>query len=504
MEATETAQRSPSDLAGTISAALATDFTQRRAFAILGFFYILLRLPFINYGHGTDPDAWRVAMSARHLLENGSYFPSRLPGNPLHELIMTPFVLGGWIGTNLATALAALAGVYVFARIVQHHRLPYAGLLTVGFAFTPLLYINSIATMDYMWTLTVILTAYYCVLRGWLLLAGVCVGLAIGMRLQSFIVALPLAYLAWRQHSFRELFPMGLMAAGVAALCFAPVVEQYGVHFLNFYDAPVGYQTVVRLLGKEALGVFGGLGVLLGGGLSLMRLRWLPRDVLRDPAIACWVGVVGIYFASFLRLPHEIAYVIPVFPFGFLIMGRYFTPKALVGAVTLILVAGVVDLTTPSDALDVGTFRQASLGRGLILSNADTMSAQHRFVDEVLSAEVPDHTVVMAGFVFPQLAIRERDRLDSRILERDYEAISMLADRGEAVDAARDIRYVWLLTYDTFIALRSQGYNFFQVPDAAGGTAALYDYRPALFGATFLELDQTAPSAGAGTASTDR
>ncbi len=100
--------------------------------------------------------------------------------------------------------------------------------------------------------------------------------------------------------------------------------------------------------------------------------------------------------------------------------------------------------------------------------------------------------------------MRERDHLDIRILERDYDAISMLSDRGEAVDEAHDVHYVWLLTYDAFLALRSQGYNFFLVPDAAGGTSALYDYRPTLFGATFLPLDRAAPSAGKGTASTDR
>src|SRR5690606_6990837 len=105
---------------------------------------------------------------------------------------------------------------------------------------------------------------------------------------------------------------------------------------------------------------------------------------------------------------------------------------------------------------------------------------------------------------FPQLAVRERDNLDSKILQRDYAAISMLSDRGEAVDEERNIRYVWLLTYETFEALRSQGYSLFLVPDAAGGTAALYDYRPTLFGASFLKLDKRSPSAGAGTASTDR
>jgi hypothetical protein len=106
--------------------------------------------------------------------------------------------------------------------------------------------------------------------------------------------------------------------------------------------------------------------------------------------------------------------------------------------------------------------------------------------------------------VYPQLAMRQRENLDIGILEHDYDAISMLSDRGEAVDKQHDIRYVWLLSYDAYMALRSQGYQFFLVPDAAGGTAALYDYRPALLGATFLSLDRPSPSAGKGTASTDR
>jgi hypothetical protein len=278
----------------------------------------------------------------------------------------------------------------------------------------------------------------------------------------------------------------------------------YGLDFWNYYDAPAGYRDVLRLLGKEALGVFGGMAVVAATIISLPRLRALPRDLVRDPQVGVWLGVIAIYFASFFRLPHEIAYLIPVFPFGLLLMGRYFPRVALGGAVAAMLLAGVVDITTPGDGLDVQSFRNASVGRGLVLSNADTMSLQHDFVKEVMAAEVPQHSVIESGFVFPQLAIRERDRLELRILEKDYGAISMLSDRGEAVDAQNDIRYVWLLTYDAFLALRSQGYSFFIVPDAAGGTAALYDYRPALFGATFLGLERDSPSAGKGTASTDR
>jgi hypothetical protein len=397
-----------------------------------------------------------------------------------------------------------MAGVYLFAKILKHHQLPYAGLVTVGFAFTPLLYINSISTMDYMWTLTFILAAYYSMVSGHTVWCGIFIGLAIGCRLQSVILLPAFAFYLWRANDWRDVFPMGFAAGGVAAICFSPVLTVYGLDFLNYYDAKVGYQDVIRLLGKEALGILGGLGVLAGATISLPRLIKLPGDAIKDPQVGTWIVIIGVYFVTFSRLPHEIAYLIPVFPFGFLLMAKYFTRLALIGTITAIVFAGVLDITTESDAIGPSSFTTASIGRGLILSNAQTMEAQHDFVDEIMKADVPDHSVVMAGFIFPQLAERERDLTDAKILQRDYQAISMLSDRGEAVDEKRDIRYVWLLTYETYEALRSQGYNMYLVPDAAGGTAALYNYRPTLLGASFLKLERQSPSAGKGTASTDR
>src|SRR5215213_8588725 len=121
MEITETAPRRTIASAPAFDRMLEVDFTQLGAFAVLSLFFILLRLPYIDYGHGTDPDAWRVAMTAHHLLATGDYFPSRLPGNPAHELLMTVFISGGWVATNLATILIALVGVYLFAAILQWH-----------------------------------------------------------------------------------------------------------------------------------------------------------------------------------------------------------------------------------------------------------------------------------------------------------------------------------------------------------------------------------------------
>ena len=44
----------------------------------------------------------------------------------------------------------------------------------------------------------------------------------------------------------------------------------------------------------------------------------------------------------------------------------------------------------------------------------------------------------------------------------------------------------------------------FMVPDALGSTVALYEYRPTLFGAMFLGLEQPSPTISTGTGGTDR
>src|SRR3970282_758592 len=105
------------DFGGAVSRLLDADLSRPLPVAALAVAFLALRAPFLDYGHGSAPDAGRVALTAHRLLDTGDYFPSRLPGNPLHELVVALFIPGGWIAPNLATALVSLAGVYLFARI---------------------------------------------------------------------------------------------------------------------------------------------------------------------------------------------------------------------------------------------------------------------------------------------------------------------------------------------------------------------------------------------------
>jgi hypothetical protein len=267
----------------------------------------------------------------------------------------------------------------------------------------------------------------------------------------------------------------------------------------------VAYLNVGRLLGKDTLGLLGATAVLAAAAVSLPRLVRLPVDAVRDLHVGVWVLAIAATVVVFLRLPHEAAYLIPIFPFGYLVMARYFTRLALTGAVAVIVLSGFVDLTSPGDEINSEAFTNARFGNGLVLANRETMLAQRDFVRDLANLEVPDNTIVVTGFVYPQFAVEYRDRLRLGFLEEDRSSISQLSDKGKAevLDESRRVMYVWLLDYDDFVRFQNLKYNFLYTRDAGRSTAALYDYRIGLFGGKVIDLGRS-PSGGSGAARTDR
>jgi hypothetical protein len=100
------------------------DFSKPWRFAALALVYIASRAPFIGLGYGTDPDAWRVALSGYWFWEHHEFYPSRLPGYPLHEYASTLVIKGGSLATNSLTVAISILGLWFFARIADALNLP--------------------------------------------------------------------------------------------------------------------------------------------------------------------------------------------------------------------------------------------------------------------------------------------------------------------------------------------------------------------------------------------
>ncbi len=492
------------------------EFTRPLAFAALAVAYVASRIPWLDFGYGTDPDAWRVALTADHLWSKGEYLPSRLPGYPLHELVTAAvtkktWVWDGWVLSNLSTVAISLVGILLFAALARKLELPNRGALTLGFAFAPLLWINSVMTMDYMWALAFLMAAYLALLYRAPTLAGLSLGVAAGFRFTSLFM-LPVFWLfLWRTRQREELRPLTFATGAATLALYTIVVMDYGIKFLNFYDQDVPLEEFIKRLGKDGLGIIGALALLAALALSWQRLRRFPGDLARDPHVLVWTAAIIAFFLSYTRLPHEIAYLVPLFPFGFFLMSRYLSRGLLVATLAVIVLAGFVDITSPGDTtgIDTSTFNSARLGKGMLLSDLDTLDNQMDFARELrqlttTSPNIQAPAVVITGFVYPELVMLYKDELAIDILEEDKDAISQLSDKGIAHDEQRGIDYVWLLEYDQFQEFLQDGQHIYYTADGARSTFAVYGYRPGYFGALELPLSRDNPSLGQGTAETNR
>jgi hypothetical protein len=284
---------------------------------------LLTRLPFLGAGYGVHADNWRVALAARHIAETGVYEASRFPGYPVQEFVCSIFWKTGAWGLNLLDTLACTGAVLCFALICLEYGVEDWWLAGLALAFVPVLYVNSVSTKDFPWALALLLAAWWCGMRKKAVLTGVCLGVAMGVRITSGAAALPLALIlidgAENRVAMRRVVVTGVTAAVIAMGAFLPVYWRYGADFFNFYaeHAFPGRLQIAGRMTVEVWGVLGVAGVCIG---LLAGMRKGVRPGVSSRHVVAWVSMVVIYGIAFLCLPDEAAYLIPAVPFVLLLV----------------------------------------------------------------------------------------------------------------------------------------------------------------------------------------
>src|SRR6187549_1346654 len=169
---------------------------------VVAFVVLLTRIPFLFAGFGSEEDAWGLILVARNINLSGIYEVSRLPGHPVQEYLLSCiWQLPDWL-LNLFTALVSSAGVLFFMLALKKLRLPglipvYAG---IALAFTPVFYIHSTNIMDYTWALSLVMLAFYLIIKNNYLLAGLIIGIACGFRITAGAMVIPFAIWHYMNH----------------------------------------------------------------------------------------------------------------------------------------------------------------------------------------------------------------------------------------------------------------------------------------------------------------
>jgi len=318
------------------------------ALLVLAAVVALSRAPFLGGGYGSDMDAWSLASAARWIAEHGRYGASRFPGHPVQELTCALLWRGGPWALNGATAWMSVAAAVAFARLLGTLgvRNPWLGGLALS--FTPVVFVHSTDSMDFVWSLPFLIAGLEAAVRGRTVVAGAMVGIATGCRITSAAmlptVALLLAARSGGERAtFRSLATVVLAFVVAGAIVLAPMIARFGASFLSIYESrfSAGALDVAKNGTIEVWGLIGTI-ALTTLAVSLLTSRRHRSPVIPRIEVAAWLVAVVVYVAGFLRLPFDAGYLMPAVPVALVLAARLAAP----GAFALLCVALIVSPLT--------------------------------------------------------------------------------------------------------------------------------------------------------------
>jgi hypothetical protein len=384
---------------------LSASVRERLTLSLAALAVLLTRLPWIGSGYGSDPDGYRVVIVARQIARGAGYEASRLPGFPAYEYLTA---LSAWAApwvSNLVTALFSVATFVFFALILRELGVRRYLLIALGFAMTPVLYLSSCSTMDYIPAVAGQLAATYALLRGRPMLAGALLGLSVGCRITAGALALPLCL--WMlltmapKPALRQCLTFGIALLSVSVLCFLPVLRRYGADFFAFYDNG-GYPPLDVVYARALPLVWGQLGVLALLALACAAPLYyrFTRRALAEPrtrhALVLAGVAIALYLAAFLRLPDEAGYLLPAVPFVLLSMALLTPPWAAGALAVALMLSPWVAFHHAMPALD-----------GPIVEDHLVRESQQRSTRAVIEAvaRLPGRAAIVCGWVLPRITL---------------------------------------------------------------------------------------------------
>jgi hypothetical protein len=290
---------------------------------------LLSRVFFLNAGYGSEEDAWGVGLTAKHIAATGEYEASRLPGHPLQEMFYAAIALKSSVAAmNAVTAFFSLLVCVFFFLIVRKLNYKQCFLATLCLAFTPILYIHSTDSMDYVWALAFMMMSFYWLLHERYIFAGILLGFAVGCRITSILMFIPFAIYLFNNSraSIINIFRLGTTTALVSLAMFYPVINKYGWGFFHYYDQ-FPYPPVSKVIFKATIGVWGSIGSIVVFIAAIIIIKNFINQRKNDPSsnkltIAALIAII-LYTGLYIMLPQKSAYFIPLIPFVILLAVRY-------------------------------------------------------------------------------------------------------------------------------------------------------------------------------------
>lgn len=402
---------------------------------------LLSRIPFLGGGYGIEEDSWGIALAAFHTHVSGVYEPSRLPGHPGQEYLLSLlWGIGSYWFNFLSAVFGAVAAVY-FAKILKKLAFKQYWLAALAFSFIPVFYISSTYTIDFVWTEAFVLMSLYALMNERFLISGVWLGLAITCRITSGAMFLPFMILLWDaanlKQTFRRLITIMVPVTIITVIFFLPIYWQFGPGFFMYYDQ-FPYPSIAKVFYKMIPGVFGFIGCVAIGFFSLIALfrkrKWGQEFSAGLPNTWLYVifSILILYSISYFRLPQKSGYMLPVLPFVILLFAYQLSRRQFLIFSICLMVSSFLFAINLTDKLRGSAYSAHAVkftvsGQELFLDpfsgpiQAD-LSKRNQKTNYLLSVEQISNrftrpTVVIAGWWYNQLTVDLIDKEKNSLVE---------------------------------------------------------------------------------------
>jgi len=300
----------------------------------LSLIIFISRLPFLWAGFGSEEDSWLLAITSKNIALTGNYELSRAPAHPLQEIIYSLLYHGGLsaFSINLLSAIASVPASIFFALTLKNIGFKHYLFAAFAFAFTPVVFIASTYTIDYMLAVAFVMGSFYFVVKNNFVLAGIFLGIAIGFRFTSGAMLIPFCILLFpiSNGGIRRICLFAFTTVVIGFLTYIPVIKTYGLSFFTFADQ-FPYPNLPKIFYKATIGVFGTVGICailfyktkIFIKIFRKKEKIIPKALPKKLFYASCICII-IYMVSYLRLPQKSAYLIPIIPFVILLYGFYY------------------------------------------------------------------------------------------------------------------------------------------------------------------------------------
>ena len=400
---------------------------------LLLLFVFASRIPFLFAGYGAEEDSWGVALNAMLMARTHIYEYSRIPGHPVQEYFYAFLPVKSAWAFNACTALMSTLCVFFFYLICKKMNAPaITGALML--AFTPVFFVNSSNDLDYNWALCFMLAAFYFMLNKKNTATAICVGLAVGCRITSGAILLPLAfYLFTTENDYKKTARFVLLSLFVCAMVFAPVIARYGKDFFGYVNQ-FGVPPVLKTIFKGTIGVWGIVGLFfiailfLKSLVALLKKKFSPET--SHVIYTCIITIV-LFTTSYLWEPHKAAYLIPVIPFVILFILLLYKNKKIIYPTTIVLMLNCffmgVNLADdnrsapPSKLAVVKKINNNKIAvdvlKGNVIDDYQKRKARMEFAENVIqkTSAVNKNTLVIAGYWLNNILVQQHGRENANL-----------------------------------------------------------------------------------------